>query len=64
MLLFAIKNKDFRYEDYIHSLFDKQGFLYSTLDKNFHEASKQLRCITYDEIMLPFLEWKAGVVIE
>ncbi|CAK93289.1 unnamed protein product (macronuclear) [Paramecium tetraurelia] len=60
-LFLSLKAKDFKYEDHLRSLFGKHGFIFSTLEKVFHDAAKQLAVCASDVVTMSYFEKSVSV---
>ncbi|CAD8183839.1 unnamed protein product [Paramecium octaurelia] len=56
-LLYQIKNKDFKYQDYLSLLFGKQAFLFYTIDKMLSDCCKHLASLFNDKLTDSFFDF-------
>ncbi|CAD8180407.1 unnamed protein product [Paramecium octaurelia] len=56
-LLYSIKNKDFKYQDYLSLLFGKQAFLFYTIDKMLSDCCKHLASLLNDKLTDSFFDF-------
>ncbi|CAK91198.1 unnamed protein product (macronuclear) [Paramecium tetraurelia] len=56
-LLYQIKNKDFKYQDYLSLLFGKQAFLFYTIDKMLSDCCKHLASLVNDKLTDSFFDF-------
>ncbi|CAD8178526.1 unnamed protein product [Paramecium pentaurelia] len=56
-LFYQIKNKDFKYQDYLSLLFGKQAFLFYTIDKILSDCCKHLASLLNDKLTDSFFDF-------